>query len=158
MATGSSGPPDPQGGAVAVEFALVLPLLLMFLFGVIQYGYGLFQLQSFGAALDEAGWEASTGVADCTAFDELLTRSLTEKGLSPGDVGSTRLEWLDPAGRVTDLPQPSGQVRVTATYRPLDLGLPGIPFPRSVVRSSTTGVQSVLSSALTGCAATTPRG
>ena len=50
-----------EDGAVALEFALILPVLLLFLFGVIQYGYGLFQLQSFSAALNEASRTASTG-------------------------------------------------------------------------------------------------
>jgi hypothetical protein len=141
-----------ENGAVAVEFALVLPLLMLFLFGVVQYGYGLFQLQSFSAALAETGRDVSTGVADCPAFDERLGSAISGTGLSPGDVEGARLEWLDSDGAVTQTPQRIlGQVRITASYRPFDLGIPLIPFPDTITRSSTTTVQGVLSSGLTGC-------
>ncbi len=153
--TRQSDPPDqPETGAVAVEFALVLPILMLFLFGVIQYGYGLFQLQSFGAALNEASRSAATGVDDCAAFDQLLGSAVSENGLSPGDVAGAKLEWLAADGSVAQTPQRVlGQVRVTATYQPFDLGIPLIPFPETITRSSTTTVQSVLSSGLTGCLA-----
>ena len=141
-----------EDGAVAVEFALILPLLMLFLFGVVQYGYGLFQLQSFSAALNEASRSASTGITDCTAFQDLLGGAVSENGLSRGDVADTRLEWLDSAGSVTQTPQRIlGQVRITATYRPFDLGIPLIPFPETITRSSTATVQSILTSGLTGC-------
>lgn len=145
-----------ETGAVAVEFALILPILMLFLFGVIQYGYGLFQLQSFSAAVDEAGRDASTGVPDCTAFSTLITRAISENGLSTGDLTDARLEWLGRGGQVTSLPEPFGQVRITATYRTFDIGMPGVPFPASITRSSTTGVQSVLNSGLTGCTGAQP--
>ncbi|GLY32856.1 hypothetical protein Kisp02_62210 [Kineosporia sp. NBRC 101731] len=139
-------------GAVAVEFALLLPLLMLFLFGVIQYGYGLFQLQSFGAALDGASRDASTGISDCAALDRLLTREVSENGLSPADVSDVQLEWLRDDSTVTTVPERIlGQVRVTATYTPFDIGIPLIPFPSTITRSSTATVQSVLSADLTGC-------
>jgi Flp pilus assembly pilin Flp len=142
-----------EDGAVAVEFALILPLLLLFLFGVVQYGYGLFQLQSFSAALNEASRSASTGIADCSAFDDLLGAAVDGTGLSPGDVEGARLEWLGADGAVTQTPQRIlGQVRITASYQPFDLGIPLIPFPETITRSSTTTVQGILSSGLTGCA------
>jgi len=142
-----------EDGAVALEFALVLPLLMLFLFGVIQYGYGLFQLQSFSAALNEASRSASTGIADCTAFSTLLGSAVSRTGLSPGDVANAKLEWLGADSAVTPTPQRIlGQVRITATYKPFDLGIPLVPFPDTITRSSTTTVQSVLSSGLTGCA------
>lgn len=148
---------DPQDGAVAVEFALVLPLLMLFLFGIVQYGYGLFQLQSFSAAVNETGRQAATGIPDCPGFDALLGAAINENGLSPADLTDAKLEWLTGDGRVTTVPERIvGQVRVTATYRPMDLGLPLIPFPDSITRSSTTAVQSVLSSDLTGCVTAAP--
>ena len=49
----STGPSSDRGAA-AVEFALVLPVLMLFLFGIIQYGYGLLQLQAFNSALSDA--------------------------------------------------------------------------------------------------------
>ncbi|GAB3263021.1 TadE/TadG family type IV pilus assembly protein [Kineosporia babensis] len=141
-----------DGGAVAVEFALVLPLLMLFLFGVIQYGYGLFQLQSFGAALTEVSRGASTGIGDCTDFDRLLGTAVSQNGISPAEVTDAKLEWLGSDGQVTSAPQRVlGQVRITATYRPFDLGIPLVPFPDTITRSSTTAVQGVLSSGLAGC-------
>lgn len=148
---------DPQVGAVAVEFALVLPLLMLFLFGIMQYGYGLFQLQSFSAAVNETGRRAATGLLDCPGFDDLLGTAIADNGLRPGDVTAAKLEWLGPDGTVTTVPQRIlGQVRVTATYRLMDLGLPLVPFPPTITRSSTTAVQSVLSSELTGCVTAAP--
>ncbi|GAB6897888.1 TadE/TadG family type IV pilus assembly protein [Kineosporia succinea] len=145
-------PPKAERGAVAVEFALVLPLLMLFLFGVIQYGYGLFQLQSFSAALNEASRRASTGVADCPGFEGLVQQTVSANGLSPDDVAGARLEWLTQNNSVTTVPERVlGQVRITATYKPFDIGIPLIPFPDTITRSSTSTVQSVLNADLASC-------
>jgi hypothetical protein len=145
-------PERAENGAVALEFALILPVLLLFLFGVIQYGYGLFQLQSFSAALNEASRTASTGITDCTAFDDLLGSAVSDTGLSPDDVEGAKLQWLGADRAVTQTPERIlGQVRITATYKPFDIGIPLVPFPSSITRSSTTTIQSVLSGGLTGC-------
>lgn len=40
---------DSQGGA-AVEFALVLPLLLLLLFGIVEFGLALYRFQAVAAA------------------------------------------------------------------------------------------------------------
>jgi Flp pilus assembly protein TadG len=51
--------PRDQAGAAAVEFALVAPLLLLLVFGVISYGYML----SFRQALSQAAAEGARAAA-----------------------------------------------------------------------------------------------
>ena len=48
-----------ERGAAAVEFALVVPLLLMLVFGIIQYGYIL----SFRQALSQGAAEGARAAA-----------------------------------------------------------------------------------------------
>ncbi len=52
-----------EHGAAAVEFALVLVLLLTLLFGIIQYGFYFYSASTGSAAAREALRRASVG--DC---------------------------------------------------------------------------------------------
>jgi Flp pilus assembly protein TadG len=138
-------------GSVAVEFALLLPLLMMFLFGIIQYGYGLFQLQAITSAVSEATQRATTGISDCGAFSTTL-RSLAEgNGLNPADVTHVNVQWMNAAGVDTAAPDPLGLVKVTATYTPFKIGIPFVPFPDTITRSQTGSMQNVISLNLPGC-------
>jgi len=70
-------------GAAAVEFALVLPILVIILFGVIEFG-GVYnaQLMVTGAAREAAREMALHGVvadAEIAAFDAAI-------GIPPGDL------------------------------------------------------------------------
>ncbi len=67
-------------------------------------------------------------------------------------MANAKLQWLGADRSVTQTPERIlGQVRITATYKPFDIGIPLVPFPSTITRSSTTTIQSVLSGGLTGC-------
>ena len=102
-------------GAAAVEFALVSVLLFTLFFGIIQYGY--FFLQSSGA--EHAAWAgaraASIGIDVCSDWEALVVDS--------GGSADVQSASVTPAAHRGD------PITVTVTWKPLDLGLPFIPFP-----------------------------
>jgi hypothetical protein len=130
-----------DAGAVAVEFALLLPLLMLFLFGIIQYGYGLFQLQTFNATLNEAASQAATGIADCALFSGEMKTMARGDGLDPQALTNVRIEWINEDG--SHQPERLGYARVTAEYKPFKIGLPFIPFPDTFTGTRTVLVQNI---------------
>jgi Flp pilus assembly protein TadG len=76
-----------QRGAVAVEFALVFPLLILVLFGVIEYGavYNA-QLQLTGAAREAAREMAVTGSAGSARAAALDAAPALVPALTTGDI------------------------------------------------------------------------
>lgn len=98
-----------DGGAAAVEFALVLPLLLMLIFGVIDFGRMMHaQLVVAEAAREAARASALVDNATAEARGEAITDSLG----APSDGG--------PVTEVTDgcdaLPSPDDMTTVTVTF------------------------------------------
>lgn len=59
---GERGRNESEAGASAVEFALIVPILVLFVFGIIEFGIAYNRVQSFQAAAREAGRLASVGV------------------------------------------------------------------------------------------------
>src|SRR5690606_33035288 len=53
-----------QGGAAAVEFALILPIFLMLLFGIIDFGYMINRVSVINNAARDAAREASVGASE----------------------------------------------------------------------------------------------
>jgi Flp pilus assembly protein TadG len=139
-----------ERGAAAVEFALLLPLLMLFLFGIIQYGYGLFQLQAFNSSLGDATQVAADGVTDCGLFPNVLKDLADGNGLNPTDVTDVHVNWQKPDGTSSTTPVQLGRVEVTATFTPFKIGLPFVPFPDTITRSQTANVQDVGHSTTTG--------
>lgn len=131
-------------GAAAVEFALVLPLLMMFLFGIVQYGYGMFQLQALTATLDEATQRATTGISDCSLFGGTVAGLADGNGLDPDDVDRVQVSWLDDTGAASPVPNLLGQARVSVTFRPFRIGIPLLPFPDRITRTQTASMQNIL--------------
>jgi hypothetical protein len=146
-----TGRPQEDRGAVAVEFALLLPLLMMFLFGIIQYGYGLFQLQAITSAVGEATQKATTGISDCDLFSSTVKSLAKGNGLDPADVTHVDVQWLTADGAASSVPDPLGLVRVTATFTPFKIGIPLLPFPDTITRSQTGSMQNVVALNLPGC-------
>jgi TadE-like protein len=142
---------SPDAGAAAVEFALVLPLLMMFLFGIIQYGMGLYQYQAFSSAVGDASRLVATGVVSCAGLDSTLDDLAQGSGLDPAKVSAVTVVWLKPDGSPAPIAQRLGLAQVSATYQPFDLGVPFVPFPDTFTGQRTVTVQDIASSALTGC-------
>ena len=146
-----SGASRSERGASAVEFALVLPLLLMFLFGIIQYGYGLFQLQALSSTVDEATRAAATGISDCGLFTGTLKGLADGNGLDADKLKAVQVQWTAKNRTPTDRPDPLGQVKVSVSLTPLRIGFPLIPFPGTLSSTKTAAMQSVDNLDLAGC-------
>jgi hypothetical protein len=136
-------------GAVAVEFALLLPLLMMFLFGIIQYGYGLFQLQTFNSTVSDSARSLATGITSCPSFNSTLDSLVSGNGLDPADVSDVRVQWVNSDG--STLPQRLGYAKLTVSYKPFKIGIPFVPFPNEFTETRTVAIQDIGNSSLTGC-------
>jgi TadE-like protein len=148
-------PPQPlDTGAVAVEFALLLPLLMMFLFGIIQYGYGFYQIQSLTSVVGDATQQAANGIESCDDFSTELTVMLRGSGLDPAGMQQLTVTWLTEDGAQSGFPSRLGKVRVTLTYTPFTIGVPFVPFPSLLTRTQTASVQDIAAAGLSGCALT----
>ena len=87
-----------QDGAVALEFALILPLVLLLLGGVIEFGRVYSQLQVYQGGAREAARCASVqagGFSDCDVYDTLVTHLATYAAPPEGDV---TIEVIDDSG------------------------------------------------------------
>ena len=64
-----------QGGAAAVEFALILPILLLLLFGLIQYGYYFYAMQAGSSAVGDAARRIAVGNCQTTGQVQTLLKN-----------------------------------------------------------------------------------
>jgi hypothetical protein len=110
-----------ERGAVAVEFALVLPILLVVIFGIIQYGLYFFSMQGGSAAARDAARQASVGkMPECDDFVPYV-----EDRVGAANFGNAITVERD---------YPSGTgignlVTVTVTFDTLDFNFPFVPVP-----------------------------
>jgi Flp pilus assembly protein TadG len=65
-----------EGGAAAVEFALVVPVLVIFVFGIIGFGVAFMQMQTIRGALREGGRAAATGASAGEVQDHAFASAL----------------------------------------------------------------------------------
>jgi hypothetical protein len=134
-----------ETGAAAVEFALVLPLLFVLLFGIIEFGFGLFQLQAAQASVREAARGIALGVENCAEVADLVERATQNSGLGidPAEIGLTLRITPSPASDVTPPnPERGDSAVLTITYEPT-LDFPLIPFPGEITRRSGTTLEDV---------------
>ena len=115
-----------EGGAAAVEFALVLPILLLLVFGILQYGLYFWAMQGGSDIARDAARRAAVGQpATCAAFKSGITgdvRALV--GDAPQVVlrSYTKADPTRPAIAVGD------EVTVRIEFTSFDLQLPFLPF------------------------------
>ena len=65
-----------EGGAAAVEFVLVVPVLVIFVFGIIGFGIAFMQMQTIRGALREGGRAAATGASAAEVRDHAFASAL----------------------------------------------------------------------------------
>ena len=113
-----------QDGAAAVEFALLLPLLVLLLFGFIQFGTAFnTRIQATNAAR-EAARLAVIGIDDWDDVGGLECWEGVRQRAGVGDISNCTLS-TNPAAPVV-----GGTLTVTFDY-PLDLVIPFMPSPPS---------------------------
>lgn len=108
-----------ESGASAVEFALLLPVLMMILFGIIEFGFALYQQAILTNASREGarlGIVQSVPAITTAQINAAIDNYLTPTGINPTNVSRTIV-----AGGVTGTP-----VRVTLTLPYTFMVLPGL--------------------------------
>jgi Flp pilus assembly protein TadG len=137
-----------QQGAAAVEFALVLPIMLLLLFGLIQYGYYFYSMQAGSSAVGDAARRIAVG--NCTTTAQVQT--LLKNKLGPATTASSAsginvsVAYTNVNGSVGTAPgEIGGSVQVTATFPTLDIHFPLIPVPGggNVTRSTFARIEDV---------------
>ena len=126
-----------DAGAAAVEFALVSLLLFTILFGILQYGFGLWQVQAAQATTQDAARQVIAGIDNCADLTTLVTTAASRNGLDAGNIAAVALTYVDIAGAPAVPPTLRDFARLTITYRLSDFNLPMVPFPDTVSRTAT---------------------
>jgi hypothetical protein len=136
----------PDRGAAAVEFALVLPLLFVILFGVVEYGYNLFQMQAAQATVRETARRVALGIDSCDEMRDIVQRAARNNGfgIDTDDLRDrTTLRVEAPTGTDSSTPPRRGETAVlTLRYEPT-LDFPLIPFPDELTREAGVVIEDV---------------
>jgi len=134
-------------GAAAVEFALVALLLFALIFGIIAFGFALFNQQGAVQAAREAARKASVGVSDTGSCQTALRYGRQA-------VGAAKSSFLD-----MTLTTPNGNayrqtVHVDVHYK-LDLSLigwlPGVPNTMTIHQDADASIEVGHSTFTGGC-------
>jgi Flp pilus assembly protein TadG len=123
-----------ESGAAAVEFAIVSLLFFYLVFGVLQYGFYFFQLQSGSAAARHGARLASVGIGtdadDCTEFMGQIKDQVGSIGAADVDV---TVAFVGP------LPVQVGEsVTVTVAFPFTKFASPFIPVPGDTISQHAT--------------------
>jgi Flp pilus assembly protein TadG len=123
-------------GSAAVEFAIVLPVLLLVIFGILQYGYHYWALETASATAREAARRLAVGTDwTCTVSEAQAAASIP----ATGTVTVTRS---------SSTPTQGSLVTVTVAFPSLDVGLVPLPDDGRVSETATARVESVPATAL----------
>jgi Flp pilus assembly protein TadG len=118
-----------QRGASALEFGLVAPVILLMVFGIIQYGYLYWSLQTAKATAREAARQLIVGTDwGCTEQQALAKVAMPAVGGAVPSVVATYVA-ADGVTAATAPGVPGGLVRVEVSFQTLDMHLPFVPVP-----------------------------
>ena len=143
-----------ENGAAAVEFALVLIPLLWILFGLIQYGWYFFAMQTGTNATSDAVRRVSVGSCqNSTALQTFVQNRLgsARSGTTAVTLTEVFQKW-DTVNHVyvsdTSPGTVGGKVSLTVTFQSADFHFPLIPVPDGgqVTRTVTARIEDTVDS------------
>lgn len=117
-----------EHGAVAVEFALLVPLLLLIVFGTIQYGIYFYARQGGSDVARDAARRAAVGdPATCSAFTAMVDSRIDDLAGSSTIDFVKRTYTRNPSTRTGDL-LPGDEVIVEVQFQSFDMKIPFVPL------------------------------
>ena len=123
-----------ERGATLVEFALVVPVLLVVMTGILQYGYQFWALETASATAREAARRLAVGTDwDCTRAEVVDRLS----GPAVSAVPAPTVRYASGAAQVGET------VTVTVAFQSLFVGLLPVPDRGWVTQSASTLVENV---------------
>ncbi len=120
-------------GTVAVEMALLLPLLLLILFGMLEYGSLFWRAQQIGAVSRQGARIGAMPSGTSAAVTSAVDTMMTNYGLG-GTGYSVTLNPADPAGMAAGA---SFTVTISVPYTAIQLTNFPVPTPTTLVRATT---------------------
>lgn len=138
-----------DSGASAVEFALVLPILLILVFGIIQYGWYFYAMQAGTSATSDVARRMSVGDCQTTASrDALLAQRLGTARANSTSITATPT-YKSAAGAPATTPEVGGTLALQVEFQTFDFNFPLIPVPDNgkVTRTVTVRVEDTTASA-----------
>ncbi len=137
-----------QDGAAAVEFALLLPIVLILIFGLLQYGLYFWSAQGGANASREAARRAAVGdstLKTCAAFRSYVRDRIDAVGNGDNSAAITRTYAKGPGNVDTSKVEVGDVVSVTVTFNSIDLNIPFVPFVNNgqVTQSAEARVENV---------------
>jgi Flp pilus assembly protein TadG len=116
-----------EDGAAALEFGLVVPIVFLMIFGIIQYGYLFWSLQTAAATAREATRQLIVGTDETCTLAHAVDM-VSGPAIGGGTPAATPV-YHDGNGNVVADPVEGGTVTVTVSFRTLDMGIPFLPVP-----------------------------
>lgn len=115
-------------GAAAVEFALVLPFLLLIVFALIQYGLYFYAAQTGSNTVNAAARQLSVG--NCQTSGSLQTFVDDRLGAASTANATITPEFKDVDGTPSTAAdvEEGGTVKLTIQFQSIDLNFPFVPF------------------------------
>ena len=143
MRTRVAGRRPDERGAAALEFGLVVPIVLMMIFGIIQYGFMYWSLQTASATAREAARSLIVGTTEACTLDR--AEELADNPAVGGGAPVAVARYFDTTGTATTGPVEGGMVEVEVSLTTLNLNMPFLPLPDggNVVQTAEARVENV---------------
>ena len=131
----------PEDGAAAVEFALIVGVLAMLIFGMLQFGLTFFELQSLRAATREGGRLGAVEATPNAIRSRVETAS--NGAVRPGEASNTSFVKVSYSDSGTFSGSPGSEPNLTGSTQP------ACASPAAVTTDAAVRVQMFLASAPT---------
>ena len=115
-----------ESGAAALEFALVMPLLLVLLFGLIQWGMYFWAYQGGADAARQAARTSATG--QWKTCSTLRTNTTNAIGSLATNTPTITRSYVAAPANTTGTVQAGDTVKVKVQFNSLNLNFPFLPF------------------------------